>query len=133
MRDAGELEETPSLINPDVARDIRRELSAVSVDGPTSRAVDHRTCGSTQSVSTLEQGKRIHLPSGAVGRITCGKREHVQIAELGAVEHLAFVEPDTGRHAVAKLLGVLDVVHTGYVVGTADQERRIVVTAVTIP
>ena len=130
MCDAGELEDTPSLINPDVSRDIRRELSAISVGGRAGRAADHRTCRSTQSVSTLKQSSwRLH----AVGWINRGKRKHIQIAELGAVKHEAFIEPDRGRHAVAKLLGVLDVVHAGHVVGTADQERRIVVTTITIP
>src|SRR6202008_3491124 len=49
-----------------------------------------------------------------------------EVEHGGAVEHGRIIETDGGRHAVAELSGVLDVVYAGDGVMTAEQERRVV-------
>ena len=55
-----------------------------------------------------------------------------QVVNRGAVEHGRIIEADAAGHAVAKLGGVLDVVHAGDGVFAAEQERA-VVARITIP
>src|SRR6266487_4535206 len=62
----------------------------------------------------------------------CGCGGHAQVQQGGAVEHGRIIETDRGRHAVAELRGVLDVVDAGHVVRTAHQVR-VVVARVAVP
>ena len=55
-----------------------------------------------------------------------------QVGDNGAVEHGRIIEADGAGHAVAELRGVLDVVHAGDGVMTAEQERG-VVARITVP
>ena len=58
---------------------------------------------------------------------TAGRGErHTQVGHRGAVNRSVSSRRDGGRHAVAELGGVLDVVHAGNGVMTADQERGVV-------
>src|SRR5213079_1612604 len=62
-----------------------------------------------------------------------GSREaNRDVADNGTVEHGRVVEADGGRHTVAELRGVLDVVDAGDVVRTAHQER-VVVARIAVP
>src|ERR1700692_4239889 len=97
MRRSRDLEQTPSLIDPDVAHDVGSMHASISVAGSTR-------CGET-------------------GR---------QVVHRGTVEHDRIIETDGARHPVAELGGVLDVVHAGDGVMTAEQERR-VVARITMP
>src|SRR5262249_13467723 len=49
-----------------------------------------------------------------------------EVEDVGAVEHNRIIEADGAGHAVAELRGVLDVVHTGDGVVTAEQVGRVV-------
>src|SRR5512138_2626881 len=85
VRDGTNLEQTPSLIDADVAGDIRNMRAAVSI-GTSSRGLD-RTC-----------------------RKACGGGSDAEVQHGGTVEHGRIIETDGGRHAIAELRGVLDVV-----------------------
>src|SRR5829696_10305810 len=70
----------------------------------------------------------------SVGVSTCADRgrSNAEVQHSGAVEHLRIVEADGGRHAVAELRSVLDVVDAGDVVSAAHQER-VVVARIAVP
>ena len=91
------LEQTPGLIDADVADEVRSVHASVSVLDPAG----------------------------------CTERQ-VQVGDNGAVEDDRIIETDGGRHAIAELVGVLDVVHAGDVGMTAEQVGR-VVARITVP
>src|SRR5207237_70149 len=70
----------------------------------------------------------------AVGVRTSTDRagSNAEVQHGGTVKHGRIIEADSARHAVAELRGVLDVVNTGDVVGTAHQER-VVVARIAVP
>src|SRR5205823_4629967 len=59
-------------------------------------------------------------------------RSNAEVQHGGTVKHGRIIEADSARHAVTELSGVLDVVDTGDVVGTAHQER-VVVARIAVP
>jgi hypothetical protein len=61
-----------------------------------------------------------------VGNGTGRAHAHGQVGDSGAVERDRIIETYGARYAVAELGGVLDVVHAGNSVMTAEQERGIV-------
>jgi len=65
-------------------------------------------------------GAGIGVRSGAVG---ADRRRDAQIVDGGAIPHGRVVETDRGRHAVAELGGVLDVVDAGVGIVAAEQAR----------
>src|SRR6478609_6490117 len=70
----------------------------------------------------------------AIGvRTSSGRaRSNAEVQHGGTVEHGRIIETDGGRHAVAELRGVLDVVDAGDVVSAAHQVR-VVVARITVP
>ena len=92
MRRAGNLEQTPGLIDADVADDVGCMDAGIGVAG-----------------------------------VQRGVQWQRQIVHGSAVPHGRIVETDAGRHAIAELRRVLDVVGAGIVVTLAPhQEGRVV-------
>ena len=91
------LEQTPGLVDADVADDVGSAHATISV-------------------------------AGGADRIDGGR----QVIQRGAVVHRRVVQADGAGHAVAELGGVLDVVHAGDGVMTAEQVRA-VVARITMP
>ena len=60
-----------------------------------------------------------------VGESTRGRDAAGSSCDSGAVEHGRIIETDGARHAVAELGGVLDVVHAGDGVMTADRNEEL--------
>ena len=97
MRSGRNLEQTPGLVDADVADDVGSNVAAVGVAGSAGEAEALR-----------------------------------QVVHGGAVEDDRIIEADGAGHAVAEVRGVLDVVHAGDGVMTAEQERG-VVARITMP
>ena len=85
-----QLEQTPGLIDPDIADDVGR------------------------------MGAGVGVRSGAVG---ADRRRNAQIVDGSAIPDGRIVQTDRGRHAVAELGGVLDVVEAGVGIVAAEQAR----------
>src|SRR3979411_749402 len=107
MQRARDLEQTPSLVDTDVADQIGHHEAAVSGLTAASRA---------------EAG----------GSQRTGRGTSPQVEQRGSVKHGRIIEADGAGHAVAELGAVLDVVHAGDGVMTAEQERG-VVARITMP
>ncbi|MBA7668840.1 hypothetical protein ES703_76957 [subsurface metagenome] len=97
------LEQTPGLVDADVADDDRRVHAGVGVG---LRAQSSQECRRSATSTQHARVERV------------GEVEH-----LSAPEHGRIIETDGGRHAVAELRGVLDVVDAGGAVRAADEER----------
>src|SRR5205085_3898198 len=102
---ARNLEQTPSLVDPDVADEVRNTGAAI---GRTDIG-NVRSCGSTKS--------------DRAARYTADR-----IDDLGTVEvvRAAVIDADRRGHAVTELPSALDVVDTDGRFKAADQERRVV-------
>src|SRR6202040_429757 len=75
----------------------------------------------------------MHATISIPGHTGTGRRKAGrQVEDRGAAEPRRVIETDGSRHAVAELGGILDVVHAGDGVMTAEQERR-VVARITMP
>src|ERR1700716_1716662 len=107
MQRARDLEQTPSLVDTDVADQIGHHEAAVS--GLT--AANRAEAGGSQRT---------------------GRGTSPQVEQRGAVKHGRIIEADGARHALAELGAVLDVVHAGDGVMTAEEERG-VVARITMP
>src|SRR5262249_18524844 len=109
VRHARNLEQTPSLVDADVTDDVRNMRAAVSIR--TGRST---TGGARES---------------ATWNCRDASRE---VEQRSTVEHGRIIKADGGRHTVAELRGVLDVVHAGDVISAAEQER-VVVARIAVP
>src|SRR4030088_2474025 len=107
MQRARDLEQTPSLVDTDVADQIGHHEAAVR--GLT--AANRAEAGGSQRT---------------------GRGTSPQVEQRGAVEHGRIIEADRAGHSVAELRAVLDVVHAGNGVMTAEEARG-VVARITMP
>ena len=129
MDRARDLEQSPCLIDPDVAHEVGNEGTRIrSSHDRTERTRCTIAAHGTRGLYSARKGSRSPQPYRIVH---CG-RERVAnergIEELRAVESgcAAIVDTDRRRHTITELPRVLDVVDASYAIITTDQERGVV-------